>query len=100
MKLQMASNPVKKNKLGKKIEFEYYAPQAHKVKLAGAFNDWNPDETPLKKNGNGKWKVSLTLPPGRFEYRYLVDGSWENDQRTVECVPNAFGSWNCVVEVQ
>ncbi len=100
MKAQVAANPARKRKLEKKVEFEYFAPQAAQVSLAGSFNHWNPEEASLKKNGNGKWKVSLSLPPGRFEYRYLVDGSWENDQRPSECVPNAFGSWNCVVEVK
>ena len=100
MKTQASSTALKTRNLGKKINFEYYAPQAFNVKLAGNFNGWNADETPLKKDHTGTWKLSLTLPPGRYEYRYLVDGSWQNDQRPVECIPNAFGTWNCVVEVQ
>lgn len=86
--------------LKKKVSFEYYAPLARNVHVAGTFNDWNLEDYPLKKDRSGKWKVSLSLPPGRYEYRYLVDGVWENDQRPVECIPNAFGSWNCVVTVQ
>ena len=95
-----AANTLKGSKLGKKIDFEYYAPQAKQVEIAGSFNGWIADETPLKKERSGKWKASLALSPGRYEYRYLVDGSWENDQRPVECVPNTFGTWNCVVEVR
>ncbi len=68
--------------------------------VAGAFNDWDAESNSLKKDKSGKWKVELSLPLGRYEYRYLVDGIWENDQRPVECVPNAFGSWNSVVKVQ
>lgn len=83
-----------------KIEFEFYAPEAQKVSVAGTFNDWNEEKAPLKKDASGKWKVALTLPAGRYEYRYLVDGLWQNDQRTVECIPNAFGTWNCVAEVK
>ena len=86
-------------KLGKEIFFEYYAPHADKVRLAASFNGWDPKGTSLKKDRNGKWKITLRLPPGRYEYRYLVDDAWQNDQRPVECVPNAFGTWNCVVEV-
>jgi 1,4-alpha-glucan branching enzyme len=84
----------------KKVDFEYFAPQARTVSLAGTFNRWNTETCPLKKGRDGKWKVSLSLAPGRYEYRYFVDRVWENDQRTVECVPNAFGSWNCVITVQ
>ena len=84
----------------KKVLFEYYAPLAVKVFLAGTFNGWKQNEYPLKKDRSGKWKLEIPLEPGRHEYRYLVDGAWENDQRPVECVPNAFGSWNCVITVQ
>ena len=96
---QPASKPSKAGR-EKKITFEYYAPQAKKVELAASFNKWNPAGTPLKKEKDGKWKVELNLPSGRYEYRYRVDGDWQNDQRPVECVPNAFGSWNCVLEIQ
>lgn len=84
----------------RKVIFEHYAPQAEKVQLAGNFNDWDPSKTPLRHEGRGKWKVVLELPSGRYEYRFWVDGAWQNDQRTGECVPNPFGTWNCVMEVQ
>ena len=92
-------NPMK-NLRAKKVNFEYYAPLARAVHLAGTFNDWDPADCALRKEADGKWRANLSLAPGRYEYRYLVDGAWENDQRPVECVPNAFGSWNCVVTVQ
>lgn len=82
------------------VSFEFFAPEAGLVQLAGCFNSWNPEQTPLKKAKNGKWKVTLDLEPGRYEYRFWVDGSWQNDQNPVECVPNPFGTWNCVLEVQ
>ena len=83
-----------------KTEFEFYAPEARKVSVAGSFNDWNATKAPLKKDANGKWKLALVLSPGRYEYRYFVDGVWQNDQRTVECIPNLLGTWNCVLEVR
>ncbi len=83
----------------KTTEFKYYAPQAKKVGLGGDFNSWKADKNPLKKDESGNWKTSLKLKAGRYQYRYFVDGVWQNAQEPVECVPNAFGSWNCVVEV-
>ena len=83
-----------------KAVFEYFAPAAQAVFVAGTFNHWEEGACPLKRDRSGKWRLELALPPGRYEYRYLVDGVWENDQRPVECVPNAFGSWNCVVTLQ
>ncbi|MBI4115753.1 MAG: isoamylase early set domain-containing protein [Candidatus Omnitrophica bacterium] len=90
----------KKTLRTKDVEFEFYSPLALMVHLAGTFNNWDVQACPLKKDKEGKWKTTLSLSTGRYEYRYLVDGVWENDQRPVECVPNAFGSWNCVVTVQ
>ena len=89
-----------KSKVEKKITFEYFAPQAEKVELAASFNAWNPQKTPLKKDRDGKWKTTVMLLTGRYEYRYRVDGNWQNDQKPVECVPNPFGSWNCIIEIR
>jgi len=83
----------------KTSDFKFYAPQAKKVELGGDFNNWKADKNPLKKDAAGNWKTSLKLKSGRYQYRYLVDGIWQNAQEPVECVPNAFGSWNCVIEV-
>lgn len=83
----------------KTLNFKFYAPQAKKVELGGDFNNWKANKTPLTKDTTGNWSVSLKLKSGRYQYRYLVDGVWQNAQEPVECVPNAFGSWNCVVEI-
>ena len=83
----------------KAIDFKFYAPEAKKVELGGDFNGWKANKNPLKKDATGNWKASLKLKAGRYQYRYLVDGTWQNAQEPVECVPNSFGSWNCVVEV-
>ncbi|MBI3316385.1 MAG: isoamylase early set domain-containing protein [Candidatus Omnitrophica bacterium] len=99
--MKIATKPRSNKTLEKTVSFEFYAPQAKKVELAGSFNNWKSSKTALKKNKEGKWRLEIKLPVGRYEYRYQVDGSWQNDQRpTVECAPNAFGSWNCVLEVQ
>ncbi len=86
-------------KLERKVIFEYFAPSADKVQIAGDFNNWEPSLTPLRKERDGRWKAVMVLPAGRFQYRFLVDGSWQNDQKPAECVPNPYGSWNCVLEI-
>lgn len=57
-------------------EFTCQAPDAKSVYLAGTFNDWSESGTPLKKNRNGNWSTILSLPPGRYEYKFLIDGRW------------------------
>jgi 1,4-alpha-glucan branching enzyme len=50
----------------------------------------------MKKDKKGIWKATVSLKPGRYEYRFLVDGNWENDPSCAGCVSNEFGSKNCV----
>ena len=83
-----------------KVAFQYYAPQAGKVYLVGSFNGWDLKACPLKKDKDGHWRTLLELTPGRYEYRYFIDDTWENDQRPGETVPNVFGSWNSAITVQ
>jgi 1,4-alpha-glucan branching enzyme len=80
----------------KKVQFEFAAPEAHEVFVVGEFNQWEKRANPLKKDKDGIWKLDLPLMPGRYEYRFLRDGNWENDRSCSGCVPNDFGSLNCV----
>jgi len=80
----------------KKIKFEFLAPEAKEVYLAGDFNNWNIGTHPMKKYKDGRWKTILPLEPGKYEYRFFIDGRWENDPACSCCIPNEFGSQNCV----
>jgi len=82
--------------LTRKVLFEFLAPEARDVCLAGDFNNWDASANLMKKDKKGIWKTTLSLKPGRYEYRFLVDGNWENDPSCSNCVPNEFGSQNCV----
>ena len=84
----------------KKVPFEFIAQDARKVYLAGDFNSWDTNKTSMKKDKKGIWKATVSLKPGRYEYRFLVDGNWENDPSCAGCVPNEFGSQNCVKIVE
>ena len=84
----------------KKVIFSYFAPEAKEVFILGTFNQWREKDLTLKKDAQGYWKCSVALEEGRYEYRYLVDSGWANDQEQLECVPNSYGSWNSVVRVQ
>ena len=79
--------------------FTLEAPDAKSVVLTGNFCNWAREGRPLKRNGHGIWQLDLTLPPGRYEYRFLVDGQWRDDPACGERVSNPFGTQNCVFEV-
>ncbi len=82
------------------VSFEYFNPTARQVRVAGSFNDWQPDATPMTKQRGGKWSAELLLKPGHHEYRLVVDGQWQDDPMAARFVANPFGGLNCVVEVR
>jgi len=89
-----------KKTANEKVKFEFAAPEAQEVFLAGDFNDWDAGTNPMKRDKKGVWKATLPLAPGRYEYRFLVDGQWANDPSCSCCVPNQFGSMNCIKTVE
>jgi len=91
--VRTAERPVEKP-----VDFVLDLPQAQSAAVAGTFNNWDPKRTPLRKESGG-WKSTLWLPPGRYEYRFVVDGQWLSDPHAKESVPNQFGSTNSVVRV-
>ncbi|HVM61102.1 MAG TPA: glycogen-binding domain-containing protein [Verrucomicrobiae bacterium] len=81
------------------IELKLSAPSAHSVFVAGNFNGWDPQHTPLRKEAGGVWRAFLPLSPGRYEYRLVVDGQWQEDPGARESVPNPHGGRNSVLVV-
>jgi 5'-AMP-activated protein kinase regulatory beta subunit len=88
------------------VHFFCSAPDAQSVFVAGTFNDWQPDATPMMRDDDGVWTAALALSPGRYEYKFVVDGQWccepgcEHEYRGCpKCVPNEFGTMNRVLEV-
>lgn len=83
----------------KRKVFQLAAPGAQTVYLAGDFNEWVPDVRPLKVGKNGIWKTTVTLVPGVYQYRFVVDGVWCDDPRCAEKIPNGLGAENCLMRV-
>jgi len=82
------------------IEFTVSAPKAKKVCIAGNFNDWNMTSMPMKKSAEGTWKIKLKLSSGKYEYKFVVDGIWDQDMSSSETVLNSFGTYNNVISVK
>jgi 1,4-alpha-glucan branching enzyme len=74
------------------------SPHAREVYHVGEFNNWNPRADRMTKTKNG-FRRTLQLPPGEYQYKFLVDGHWHNDPSALKQVPNAFGTTNSVVRV-
>ena len=83
----------------RKVMFTLDAPQAREVFVAGDFNEWNKKAHPLKKNAKGVWQKTAMLFPGRYEYKFIVDGKWERDPKNSQTCLNCFGTRNCVIDL-
>jgi len=67
------------------------------VGLAGDFNGWEP--AAMKKQKDGRFALSVKLPPGSYEYRFVVDDHWTTDPDHSHWAPNPYGSFNSVAKV-
>jgi hypothetical protein len=52
--------------------------EATSVFLSGSFNAWATGKTPMQSCDSG-WVVTLSLLPGKYTYKFIVDGKWIND---------------------
>jgi len=77
---------------------------ADEVRIAGDFNGWVPDKgvfSIVESEGEGRvWTKVLRLPPGGYQYRYVVDGEWREDPDNPETTRSAVGGRNSVLQVR
>lgn len=80
------------------VRFVLVAPDAHRVTVAGTFNQWDAAATPLVRSGtSGVWTATLTLPAGEHQYAFVVDGArWVPDPNA-PAVDDGFGRRNSVL---
>lgn len=81
------------------VDFVLEHSPAENVYVCGDFNDWQPVSLSPMDGRQGLWKKRLSLPPGRYEYKFVVDGNWIPDPAAQENIPNTFGSINSVLEI-
>jgi Glycogen recognition site of AMP-activated protein kinase len=93
------AEPVKVPATQPTISLEFIKPGAKQVAVAGDFNDWKPERSPLVQIGNGRWVGDLAVKPGRHEYLFVVDGQWLPDPNARENVQNPYGGRNSVLIV-
>ena len=96
------------------ILFQYDAPSARQVNLAGNFpdNEWlkygnqfdvmrDDGSNGDRVAGDGIWSIVKPLSPGRYEYKFVVDrNSWFIDPNALETVDDGYGGKNSVLIVK
>ena len=85
----------------KRVAFSFRCQGVRSVTLVGDFNDWNVSADPMIYDGHHDvWSFTLLLRPGRYEYKFFVNGrDWWNDPNAPK-VPNVWGSENSYVDVE
>jgi hypothetical protein len=81
------------------VQFAARFDSARRVQIAGDFNNWSSLSTPLMAADTGTWSTRLALPPGRYRYRFVVDGAWTNDPHNPSVETNEYGELNNILEV-
>lgn len=90
---------------GQKVTFQFTAPDATTVYLAGDFNNWadnnngtvSDSKFAMTKADGGVWQMEVSLTPGKHSYKFVVDGNqWKTDPSASE----ADSSGNSVIEVK
>ena len=76
--------------------FDFSAPKARQVSLAGEFNNWDTKAGPMHKGPDGVWHLNVVLKPGRYEYRFFADDVWFNDPAAEQKAANSMGTENSV----
>jgi len=54
----------------------------------------------MQHNENGIWSKTLVLSPGKYEYKFFVDGMWKKDPQNAKTCLNCFGTQNSVFNLE
>ena len=80
--------------------FSFNAPAAKEIYVVGDFNHWKiNDESRLSRLDSGKWEKRLSLPPGKYKYKFVVDGEWTLDSDNSQTEQNPFGTFDSVLTI-
>ncbi|MCJ7674022.1 MAG: AAA family ATPase [Sedimentisphaerales bacterium] len=89
------------SQIGDAVAFVTLYPRANSVHIAGDFNNWQPEKSPLERVGDsGVWQTKIKLPQGKYRYRLVVDGQWQQDPYNELTELNPFGELNSILEVK
>ena len=79
--------------------FSVKQPEAKAVFLAGEFNNWNTSATPMRRDPDGTWSVVVPLLPGKYNYKFYIDGKWLQDFANPDSGPDGHGGKNSVITI-
>lgn len=70
------------------------------VALVGEFNEWVPDRQVVSIPDPQRTIKFVRLSPGRYRYRWVIDGAWVEDAANPRRVPSTVEGFDSVCEVE
>ena len=67
----------------------------NKIFVMGNFNNWNRTSHPLRFDGI-RWSLTLSFPPGDYEYKFVVNGEELLDPQNKYFKANGLGGYNSI----
>lgn len=90
-----------RSKQGARCRLTFVLPEniwADSVFVVGDFNDWDRSALPMRQDAQGQWKAVIEVAAGGvYQFRYLCDGDWINDNQADDYYANDYGGHNSVV---
>ena len=84
----------------KRVTFHFKAHLGSTVYLSGSFNNWNGNAKEMNDgSGNGEYFATLFLPPGKYEYKFIVNGEWHVDPECPNWEVNDLGTLNSIITI-
>ncbi len=74
--------------------------KAKLVQVAGDFNNWVNETLENTGHKEGLWEKFIPLSPGRYRYKFIVDGEWTVDPQNAISEPNPYGGIDSVILVK
>lgn len=81
------------------VRFEFSAPAARAVNVAGDFNGWKPDATLMSRGTGGVWVTTIPIVVGVHKYQFVVDGSTWVPDPAAGTTDDGFGGRNSLIVV-
>ncbi|MFC2061398.1 glycogen-binding domain-containing protein [Elusimicrobiota bacterium] len=83
-----------------KVIFLYDDSSAGEIYLVGEFNNWKKNDIPMTLNEAGVFSAEIDIEPGKYLYKFIVDGNWITDPNNPVTSPDGYGGQNSVLVVE
>ncbi len=81
------------------VTFRIPASLGQDIYIVGDFNNWVADENSRLTRENGSWKKDLSIKPGSYRYRFIIDGKWQEDPTNPNLEKNPFGEFDSLLKI-